>query len=167
MLGAFFDDSGTHVGSPVIALGGLLGTEDQWDAFATAWDALLASPLDGKPPLRSFHLTDCRGAHGEFMDYNKASRDGINCLFRRIIVDLEMVTIAAAVDAKAWADLVTLSAHELLGDPLGFCFVKCMDLMLDTIRLRKPGEKVLVFFDEGQKKGLELWASFYAMQTQK
>jgi len=29
MLGAFFDDSGTHSYSPVVAIGGLLGTEEQ------------------------------------------------------------------------------------------------------------------------------------------
>jgi hypothetical protein len=30
MMGAFFDDSGTHDGSSVVAMGGLLGTEQHW-----------------------------------------------------------------------------------------------------------------------------------------
>ena len=41
MLGAFFDDSGTHSTSPVVVIGGLLGTAEQWDDFVPAWNALL------------------------------------------------------------------------------------------------------------------------------
>jgi hypothetical protein len=33
VLSAFFDDSGTHANSPIVALGGLLGTEAQWNDF--------------------------------------------------------------------------------------------------------------------------------------
>ncbi len=40
LVGAFFDDSGTHDGSPVLALGGVLGTGEQWDAFEKAWQKL-------------------------------------------------------------------------------------------------------------------------------
>ena len=41
MLGAFFDDSGTHDGSPVVAMGGLLGTDEQWRTFEERWLALI------------------------------------------------------------------------------------------------------------------------------
>jgi hypothetical protein len=72
VLGAFFDDSGTHASAPVIVMGGLLGTEQQWDVFADAWNALLAHPLPGKPPLSRFHLSPCRAGADEFRDYSLA-----------------------------------------------------------------------------------------------
>ena len=167
MLGAFFDDSGTHAGSPVLTVGGLLGTEDQWDQFAAAWTALLARPFDDKPPLRNCHLSACRAGDGEFSTYNQAERDRITYLFRRIIVDLDMVTIAAAVDNAAWDELARGETREMIVDPIGYCYVKCMDLLLQVIRSRKPGEKVAVAFDEGVRRHLELWSRFYRVQPDK
>src|SRR5712691_8860552 len=41
MLGAFLDDSGTHATSTVTTIGGLLGTEVQWEVFVHAWPSRL------------------------------------------------------------------------------------------------------------------------------
>ena len=60
VLGAFFDDSGTHDDSSLVVIGGLLGTEEQWDAFEAAWTTRLANPLSDKPPLKQFHLSACQ-----------------------------------------------------------------------------------------------------------
>lgn len=164
MLGAFFDDSGTHDGAPVLTVGGLLGTDAQWNRFAAAWTALLAHPLDGMPPLKQFHLSPCRAGSGEFLDYNEAERNRITFLFRRLIIDIDMVTIAAAVDKAAWNELVVGDMHDRMGDAIGYCYVKCVDLVLSTIRLRKPGEKVMIAFDQGTKRHLEEWSRYYQMQ---
>ncbi len=69
MLGVFLDDSGTHSTSRVVVMGGLLGDDAQWDAFASAWEARLAQPLPGKAPLKQFHLSHCRAGQGEFSRY--------------------------------------------------------------------------------------------------
>lgn len=37
MLRAYFDDSGTHADAPVIAVGGVIGTDDQWRQFLQKW----------------------------------------------------------------------------------------------------------------------------------
>lgn len=164
MLGAFFDDSGTHGGSPVVAIGGLLGTEEQWEVFAKAWADLLAAPLPGKPALTQFHLSPCRAGSGEFQSYNLAERDRVTYLFRRIILNTGLVTIASAVDLRAWNELITGAVADQFGEPLAYCFVKCVDLVMDICQLQRPGEKILIFFDEGTKDGLEKWAGFYRAQ---
>lgn len=165
VLGAFFDDSGTHAGSPLVVIGGLLGTDEQWDAFAAAWEALLAKPLPGKPPLRQFHLSPCRAREGEFESYNEAERNRITYLFRRIILDVGLVTVAAAVNKVAWDELVTDEMVGQLGDPIELCFVKCVDSVISIIRRRKPGEMVLFFFDQATKIKLEQLAKFYRIQA--
>lgn len=167
VLGAFFDDSGTHASSPVVAIGGLLGTERQWDHFAEAWDRRLAIPLPGKPRLKQFHLSPCRAGEGEFQSYSLPERDHLTHLFRQIILNAGMVTIAAVVDRVAWNELVVGEFADELGDPVQLCFVKCVDMVIDTIRLRKPGEEVCIFFDQGTKIQLEMWGRFYRMQTEK
>lgn len=77
MLRAYFDDSGTHADSEVVAIGGLIGTVDQWNEFDRKWKALLAAPLPSKPPLRMFHLSHCNAANGEFRGYSDAECDAV------------------------------------------------------------------------------------------
>ena len=167
MLAAFFDDSGTHPTSPVIALGGLLGTEEQWNAFGAAWANLLDNPLPGKPPLRQFHLSPLRAAKKEFRDYSLVERDRVNHLFKRVILDAGLVTIAAAVNGTAWTELVVGAVADELGQPEELCFVKCVDAVVQIIRHRKPGEKVLIAFDQGVRTMLETWATVYLAQSEK
>jgi hypothetical protein len=167
MLAAFFDDSGTHPTSPVVALGGLLGTERQWNAFGTAWAALLDSPLPGKPPLKQFHLSPLRAGRDEFENYSMAERDRVNYLFRQVILDVGLVTLAAVVDRIAWNELVVGPLVELIGPPEQMCFVKCVDSVLATIRLRKPGQPVVIAFDEGVRPHLEDSARFYISQSKR
>jgi hypothetical protein len=166
VLGAFFDDSGTHTSSPAVVIGGLLGTDEQWDAFEAAWTARLAHPLPGKPPLNQFHLSPCRAKEGEFRDYSQAESDRITYLFRRIILDLGFVTLAAAVNRSAWNELVVGDIEDELGQPEGLCFFKCIELVINTIRFRKPGQQVFIFFDQGTKTQLDGWARLYRGQSQ-
>jgi hypothetical protein len=161
MLGAFLDDSGTHASSTVTTIGGLLGTEAQWEVFVHAWNARLAKPIAGRQPLRSFHLSHCRNGQGEFLDYTLAERDHINYLFRRIVLDVGLVTVAAAVNRIAWNELVTGQVD--LGDPLDLCFFKCLEGILRFIRRDKPDEKVCLFFDEGIKQVIGPFSAFCEM----
>jgi hypothetical protein len=87
VLAAFFDDSGTHASTPVVAIGGLLGTGEQWGVFGSTSTALMHNPLPGKPPLKQFHLSPRRAAQGEFRNYSLVERDHITKLFRKIILD--------------------------------------------------------------------------------
>jgi hypothetical protein len=98
--------------------GGVLGTSDQWDAFAPAWLAILDEPLPGKPPLSQFHSTDCRTRRGEFETYRQGERDHLTYRFRRVIVDCGFMTVAQAVDKAAWDQLVTGDVAKQLGNPL-------------------------------------------------
>jgi hypothetical protein len=168
VLGAFLDDSGTHRGAPVIVMGGLLGTEAQWDMFAAAWTRLLAEPLPGKPPLREFHLTECRAREGEFATYNEAERNRITYLFRRIIIDNGFITIAATIDKRAWEELVVDDIREALGGPLPMCFVKCADSIVDIMRQRlHRDERVAIFVDQGVETDLGEWLRLYRLQMEK
>jgi hypothetical protein len=167
MLGAFFDDSGTHAGSQVVAMGGLLGTDPQWDYFAENWTALLKAPYPDKPPLPHFHLTHCRNGLREFSDYNAAERDHLNYRFRRIFLDSDFVTLAAAVDNLAWREKVTGDLVEHLGDnPLEFCLFKCVEMVMNTIRLQRPGEPIIFFFDEGTRDRLGPMVALIRSQKQ-
>jgi hypothetical protein len=164
-LGAFFDDSGTHASAPFTVMGGLLGTAEQWDTFEAAWVSRLASPLPGKPPLSQFHLSPCRAGQDEFSDYTLAERDSVTYLFRRIILDNGFVTLAAAVNRIAWNEIIVGDIAEQIGGPEELCFYKCIELMVNTIRFRKPGHRCAVYFDQALKDKLQWWAEAYRLQS--
>jgi len=131
------------------------------------WYKLLEHPLPGKPNLNQFHLSPCRAGKGEFQDYSLPERDHLTHLFRQIILNTGMVTLAAVVNRRAWNELVTGKVAEQLGDPVEMCFVKCIDLMIEIIRLRKSSEHVFIFFDEGTRSQLETWGRLYQVQAKK
>jgi hypothetical protein len=164
VLGAFFDDSGTHDGSPVVAMGGLLGTDQQWHEFGKRWLALLKDPLPGKPPLEQFHLALCRNAWDEFASYNLAERDRATFLFRQIILDIGFVTVTVAVaaDAAVWKELIVEpDVVEHLRTPLEFCFFKCVETVVNVIRWNKPGEPIDIHFDRGTEPQLNQLAKMF------
>lgn len=167
MIGGFFDDSGTHANSPLVVIGGLLGTDAQWDIFADHWKALLACPLPDKEPLSSFHLSNCRAGEGEFERYRKAERDRVEFLFRQVILEAGLFTLGMAIDKLAWDELVVGSLFEKLGTPLECCFTKIIDMTIDTIRERRPGERIYLFFDQGVQLRLAHWREFYLSQTER
>lgn len=146
LLRAYFDDSGTHKGSPVVVFGGLIGTDIQWESFDEAWRAKLAEPLPGKPRLSKFHLSSCMAADGEFRDYKPVEREAVAGAFRDIILDYGLASTASAVDRAAWDELVSGNLRRVLGSALQPCFLKCIDRALEFAKSRGY---VAIMFDKG------------------
>src|SRR5262245_38599133 len=55
----YIDESGTHDGSPVVAVGAYAGRDETWPAFISEWD-------QAKHPIKVFHSADCAALKGEF-----------------------------------------------------------------------------------------------------
>ena len=164
VLGAFFDDSGTHDDAPVVAIGGLRGTEEQWEDFHAKWTAQLAEPAPGKPPIKNFHLTKCRASHGDFYSYKPVERNYAIGRFRDIILYVCLFTIAVAVDFAAWRELVFGQVADEIGEPIGLCFYKCVEATFNAIRWRRPGEPIIFMFDQGTQDRLDMWTRLFRMQ---
>lgn len=164
VLGAFFDDSGTHSSSRVVSMGGLLGTEMQWDHFASAWEEQLKDSVPNKPPLKQFHLSECEARRGAFENYNQTEQEYLTGQFRRIILGAGMVTVAAAVNKIAWDELVTTDVTDKLGSPLEVCFFKCTESVVQIMRVQKPSEKIYFCFDQGVRASIEPMARLLETQ---
>ena len=149
MLAGFFDDSGTHAGSPIAVWGGLIGSLAEFEKLDTAWRALLAAPLNGKPPLEKFSLANCIAGEGEFETYNRGERDHIRYLFRNLLAPLDIAPLAYAVDAKAWDSLLTPQQRGFLGDAQNKAFFGCLEAVHGySVRVK---EHMTLHFDAGQK----------------
>ena len=146
MVRAYFDDSGTHGGSDVVVMGGLIGTEVQWAGFEQQWRARLAEPLPGKPPLRRFHMTDCHNRRDEFKDYSEAERDAVIHGFRQVIIESGVYGNAAAVSRADWDRIVAPTPMLLwFGDADGFCFRDCVGRLVSHFRHHPPPDGDLSF----------------------
>ena len=95
----------------------------------------------------------------------KGEIDHITYLFRHIILDIGFVTIAVAVNLVAWHELIVGDLKGQFCTPVQLCFSKCIELMINRIRFRKPGEKVLVCVDQGMMRYLKDWSTLYKMQA--
>jgi hypothetical protein len=155
VLYGYFDDAGTHDGSPVVCWGGFVGTMAQWDKLDEAWAAKLARPADlppyapQKPALSRFHLTECEHGSGEFLGYSRADSDALQRDFREIIYASGVVGVAYCIDREAYDRVVAdPKAREFLGDPEQTTFGACWTGALQQARHFFPDEQeVTLVFD--------------------
>jgi hypothetical protein len=131
VLACYFDDSGTHAGSPVVVFGDLLGEKEHWQEFEPKWRAKLAAPLPGKPPLKRFHMFDCEWGLGEFADYNKAERDAVTHDFRQIILDSGVTGVCAGIARPDFDELITGALRASLGSADDMAFASALSALDD------------------------------------
>ena len=62
--------------------------------------------------------------------------------------------------------LVVGEIADEVGSPEELCFYKCVELVIKIIRLRKPGEKLMIAFDEGTRAKLQWWTKMLMTQKQ-
>ena len=150
MLRIYFDDSGTHAGSPVIVVGGLFGFEIQWQEFEQKWAALLANPLPDKPALKKFSSAACRWGEREFATYKPAERDLVTREFRRIIMDTGLLAFSCAMDMTAYNELVVGELKAILTTPEVWCFNYCLTSIFERLANHLLESPISVFYDVGR-----------------
>jgi hypothetical protein len=151
MLRAYFDDSGTHADSEVVAVGGLVGNVAQWMQFEREWSAKLADPLlgYGKPPLQMFHLAHCNARNGEFAGYTDGECDAVTHDFRQIIIDSKLIATASMIDKRAWDELVVGPIRQWIGDAVDVCVENCLSEAIKIAGAHPDGDMIAAVFDRG------------------
>jgi hypothetical protein len=165
MLKAYFDDSGSDASSEVVVVGGLIGSGQQWDQFERLWREKLADPLPqvGKLALRKFGIADCRSRYGEFRGYSDGEVDAVTHDFRQIIIQSELIGIAASIDRVAWDELIIGTARVKLGSALEACFTNCIVRTAMIAAVTPDNEPLHMVFDQGFKtEKLEWIGNLYA-----
>jgi hypothetical protein len=151
MLSARFDDSGTHTTSDLLVIGGLMGNDAAWSAFDVAWRAVLDNPPFDLAPLKKWSTGDCRGNRGEFVGWSDAARDHVTYLFRQIILNSGLDGFAAAIDLKAWNELIVGPLRDLLGDGEKVILVRCIDHALAWAQHTDPSDRIAIIYDKGRQ----------------
>lgn len=150
---AYFDDSGSHVSSPIALWGGFVGTPKQWETLNSQWRAKLAEPMAGKEPLTKFSLGDCKHQKGEFKLYDSFQTDIIRKEFRQIIQDVGVVGVACGVDTTSYRTEVLGWANHFFGkSPTAFTLGGVLEYTMQYVMSNYPNfEHVAFSFDQGQE----------------
>jgi len=125
LIWAYFDDAGTHQGSEVTTIGGLVGTEQAWTAFEADWLAVINEFREYG--LAAFHAYECEVREGNFERLSREIREAISRKFSRIIAEhTDLRPFWSSVINAAWEDVADQAFKERYQKPFGLCFEWCV-----------------------------------------
>ena len=150
MLKLYLDDTGTHEDSPIVGVGGFIGTEAQWAEFDGRWRAVLESPLPGKPTLSQWHSYDCRWGLKEFSGYSEPERDRVTCIFRDVITQSGLVSLTNFVDVSAWNEVLAELGPDKLATGETTALYRLLMRAVPFAAIQKDGPDIAVFYDLGR-----------------
>jgi hypothetical protein len=93
LVEAYFDESATHAGSPVMSLAGYLFEQGKSERMAAEWREYL--DRKGLPYL---HMADCAPGNGVFKGLSSKERTAIVCRMIGLIKQYSVMGIAAVLD---------------------------------------------------------------------
>ncbi|RJQ07620.1 MAG: hypothetical protein C4558_09380 [Dehalococcoidia bacterium] len=112
LLTCYLDDSGTHLESAHVAVGGLVARQDDWDAFSPRWNEAIAGM-----GLTHWHSTDAENLRGEYGGWTRERREEAIRRLLPIVADVPGVVGAGAyVQRNMWERYMPARGREVFGD---------------------------------------------------
>lgn len=159
MFVAYFDESGTQRGSPVVAVAGFLAPEKQWARLQVEWAKVLQ---DEK--LSYFHMTDWENRQGQFKGWDNDRRIAV---YRRLIGIIQRritIPVFSGVKTKDYAEVkIWERFHNMPKSPYAFCSVMCMRLLVNWADAVGHQEPIAYIFESGAMNRGELMAGHSAI----
>lgn len=151
MLLGYFDDSGTHNTSAVVAIAGYVAPADAWRSFEAEWRELLTAKR-----LIEFRMASCEAGWGSFKGWSREARELLPFDFAALIARSRLRGFSFAVRKFPYRTILlpTLDPPEkrLFRNPALFCMQGCMNgITKDQDHGFLPREKVRMVFERGDK----------------
>jgi len=162
VLEAYFDESGSHDGSRVFSMGGLVARLDQMKWLADAWRDMLH-----RNGISEFHSADLESRRGIY--------DGIGAEEQKRIFQ-DAINVIGTYARTAIAGLVVIDDYEqaipgwakktaAFGDKYNFCFQMCLNLVFGWIEgldpEMPPGDRIAFMFDQ-RERGEEITSTSFS-----
>ncbi len=156
MLRAYFDDSGTHEGSRVVAMGGFVAREGQWEQYDREWRELLT-----KHGISYLRMADLESSHGNFEGWGEEKKKP---LIRDVIGQVRKwakYAVSGLVVAQDYEQAVPEWARQsaAFGDAYNFCFQMCVGQSMQYVEHLNPpmperDQIAFVFEQESKHEGV-------------
>jgi hypothetical protein len=146
----YIDESGTHDGSPVVAVGAYAGRLETWPAFIEDWEK-------AKGPINVFHSADCGAYQGEFKGWKEEDRNALVAKLLAVLPRHELFGIAMGINLRdvkeatgAQPDLSSTPELAAFFDaPYGMCLQWTLQNIIErteAVGIRK--EPIAVFHEQ-------------------
>ena len=153
VLKGFFDDSGTHEGSKVVAIGGCVAREEQWAQFEPEWAEMLAHF-----GIQEYHSGDLQAFAGEFKGWTEEKRRQLVGWAAKIGQQWAKHSFSSLLIREDYEQVVPEWAKQsaAFGDEYNFCFQMTVGQVMSWIEYLKPPmpdtDQIAFVFDQQPKK---------------
>jgi hypothetical protein len=144
LLRAYFDDSGTHAGSPIVMIAGYVATEQAWDSVQQAWKRVLDE--FASKGVTWFHMSEFQGGHGQFAGLDEPLRKYLINQLSGILETADVQAIWAGVNAEEWDELTTPRFLQKYPKPYHLCFDEVVSQLWRWSRHHAEGTPVPIIF---------------------
>jgi hypothetical protein len=129
----YFDESGTHNESEIVAVVGYLGTYEGWNRWQEQWDSVMAYFA-----VKDFHMSEFQNRFNEF-DVNNFwwwpwTDDTRKRLMERITTicqERTIIGLGCALVREQYESLLTDTIQGDLRHPYYFCLYSCLNMLLN------------------------------------
>jgi hypothetical protein len=127
LLKAFMDESGTHDQSPVLTVGGYIGTAKEWRSFTKEWNRQLR-------PVKVYHSTDCQNLRGEFEGWSPTQRDAFVIRMLKVIRDANIGGVIVGIVMRDYEEAISKYPDlQMLGRPYTTCFHWAIETVIQDL----------------------------------
>jgi hypothetical protein len=119
LVEVYFDESGSHQGSPVLCVAGYLLDSENAKLLTKEWDEVL-----GSKGLTHFRMVDCAHGNGEFAKLSKDDRIEVAKALIEIIKARMLRGMGAMIVAERYDELMPY--HPNLGGSYSYCIWNCL-----------------------------------------
>lgn len=158
-LTAYFDESGTHKDSHVVAVAGFIASDESWAEFSTEWVSALT---EFKLPF--FHMADFAAKAPGYRWPEELRRGRLQRLLS-IIVNHVGVSVGTAIPTALYKKNVVDSVDRLLGGPYGMAAASCFLDLGDIVR--PTAESIACVFERGAEGVGEVTKSYRRLTRDK
>lgn len=155
VLDAYFDDSGTHDGSPVVSVAGYLGLPAKWVSFETEWK--LAMSEFG---LNHFGMADYSNRAKPYCYWTEEERYARLERLMKISNAYALGSVGIAVPTESFNRVMSEKAKRISGGPYGLAATACFLRVANLVKSLSSEAWVAYIFESGTRGAGEVLKVF-------
>jgi Protein of unknown function (DUF3800) len=146
-LKAYFDETGTHKGAPLVCVAGYLFDNDAANKFE-ALHAARVKPLLPVSAQGIFHAAKCFGRHGEFDSLSPTESTNIFDAMIEVLRSTMMYGMLTQIETAVYKRLDP-EVRKMVGSAYSICAIRCAENVAEWLTKNGIAGNLQYFFEAG------------------